>query len=765
MLHKKEKVNVLETFGIKESDTKHLNALFNKLKIDNCTMQELDKWVQQNYIRSLEIINTYYKNVTSKRNMILSLAHAICKLSSYEKDDVLKKQVEKLQVEYKVLSDRHYKQVGDQQFTKHQADNFVPYHKLIQKRDIIKMQLEISNTQKLNYMYVLLSMVTMHPPLRRKNYADLEIITNKNALQRMMTKEEKLPSKGRNNYIYCDMEKSKVYYYLYNDKVIESHGSQIIEYDNDLSQIIIDSITNYPRKYLFSSTKDPLKPSGKFSIQKIIYDMFNAEKLRVSMNLIRIAYVMDYYAKYQGNKERQYIALKMRHSVAMAYTTYNKCRETSIYDHKMLPVTLNKKGVPLSSLHTTKQETVPQRITLFSKINQDEPTSTVTSKSILDNVKNTNITNQYYSEQLYSLMLYLENIDKKYFTDLVLLKQIAQIICSTYHYCLFELYYTRFNIGSQDTALKIWDTVESNNDYNISTLREIVSKENTDYVNIQLFDYPYWIDQLFLNEITSNNVITYISKIYYGINYNKYIFNYDKSCMVVNNGHFVVFTELQHDDLKQHMKFQILNFVMSKLKKYYILHNSANVDKYHQIIAILETDVINATTEKTIEYYKYMINEQKNMNIVLHNYQEFIRFKHNILTDLKLEQKTNDQEPQKVQQEVDTRISNTLTQEGNNNDEVPTLKKLTKQEIKQIETDEKVKKQESLIKDFLTEYYELSDNAEDTIEGRTVLKNFENSKYFKKCGTNTPNFYKMASVHYKKIKKEEIIYFIGIKNK
>ena len=101
-----------------------------------------------------------------------------------------------------------------------------------------------------------------------------------------------------------------------NDAVIKAYSKKYVDL---LIEIIIESINDYPREYLFINSKN--EPYTEKGLQKMLYDFLKNKNIGV--NSLRSSYASYWLPKVNANQVQR-IAYLMRTSAAMLYKNYLK---------------------------------------------------------------------------------------------------------------------------------------------------------------------------------------------------------------------------------------------------------------------------------------------------------------------------------------------------------------------------------------------------------------------------------------------------------
>jgi hypothetical protein len=595
---------VAASLGIKQHYLNFLKTLFNKLKLEEDLFPEIDIWLYPNYDK-LRIAIDEYNNNQTKRNYIIAIAKTMMKLKTYKEDNEIGITAKALITEYKKLSEKKIK-TGSSSGTK--IKSFLTYEKLCQKRDLVAAQYKRYGNAKLSTMHLLLSLVTLQPPLRLSHYLNLEIIKTQEQLNTIIENIKTENSSSTGNLLFCDTVNRRVSYYLFSDKTASNSNPIIMEYNQELSTIILDSIDTYPRKYLFSGKHSSEKSMSKQMVQLLIFDTFNRENLRMSMKLMRNAYIIEFYKQKENSVERSNIAKLMRHTEETAMSIYNKYRNVKLPDIQVFEVKVTPKGKPIACSNINK----PKYNYDNDKDNESgtdccSENSNVESNGLPDSDyltaihqnRNSVIKNAY---EVYTIKLYLDNTMKQVFSSRSFLDIVANVIFHhTHEYNLFA-YYVSKNLTNDATITEyLWKQVSQLTVYSLDVLRTEVSKFNNNYSKILIFDYLYWnecLNKLFAhckNVTTTNgtnntefhtNISVALANLFYSSNYEKY------TC---NSNHLINFNETFRENLLDFVQYELATYnncvsdngndsEVSLLVKDYLVKNTDIVNNIESII-------------------------------------------------------------------------------------------------------------------------------------------------------------------------------------
>ena len=166
-----------------------------------------------------------------------------------------------------------------------------------------------------HYQYLLLSMLVYQPPVRTDFYCTAQFIRNKDENDK------------KHNFIRIDRRgKVKVTYIINNDKVSKTRTyamnkelSKIPVEDQKLADLINDSYVKYPRKYLFENKDKAITQPTLLNLLKKITKVDG-----INNDMMRSSYINWFYEHHKSLKERDALALQMRHSTGTAMRNYFK---------------------------------------------------------------------------------------------------------------------------------------------------------------------------------------------------------------------------------------------------------------------------------------------------------------------------------------------------------------------------------------------------------------------------------------------------------
>lgn len=261
-------------------------------------------WIKKYHRTIYDFAKEKYSNLNTRKGHIQVLAGMLKLLGGGKR---YAQKYSKKAVDY---AGRLEHEAKDQTMKPERKENFVTYDEICNQREKYKALFEENKSNiKNNLTYLLLSLYTMIPPLRQE-YRDMEI------LNKSVTNTTKNTLQKRGNAYYIVIVK---------DKVSNSHPNLVEKVPPELESVIKASLKAYPRKYVLSTQKDADKPIGKQGFEKLLIDAFHDINKRVTVDILRSAYISWAYAnKNLSENDKEELAKKMRHSAEVARIMYNK---------------------------------------------------------------------------------------------------------------------------------------------------------------------------------------------------------------------------------------------------------------------------------------------------------------------------------------------------------------------------------------------------------------------------------------------------------
>jgi hypothetical protein len=214
-----------------------------------------------------------------------------------------------------------------QEFDESEKLNWVSHDEIKTKIDYLKKRFLQKPTLINNYEYLALSLYYYIPPIRN-NYCDMQVVKN--------ASEKTLLSSNTMNYLNEINGKYTVVINFdkvsqlkkKNEKVLIYHKAVLPIESNELTDIITESLKRYPRDYLFTKVTDISKPMDCLYFRDILLKrLFKKEGKKIGINILRSSYITWFYEHNPYINDRDALAVKMRHSRAVAETNYNKVKQ------------------------------------------------------------------------------------------------------------------------------------------------------------------------------------------------------------------------------------------------------------------------------------------------------------------------------------------------------------------------------------------------------------------------------------------------------
>lgn len=274
-------------------------------------------WVFTHHKKLAEFIEKKYTNKNSRKSHFSTLALVIKNLKGDE--DPIYQKYSKISTDIDQLVKAESK---TQKLSPAREKNWVDWKELMEKRAELKKRSEKSKGDfELNSMYLLLSLYTYQPPIRRE-WANMKI-----------TEEKPNPTERDKYYLWIDEKHDKMTVYI-RDKKYSKIGIGKIEIESEtLKQLIRNSLKRFPREYVLANQKNadhagPLD-QGFTGLMKKIF-----KKKSVGVDLLRSAYVSHFYESKSMDEEskrerhtladKEALAKKMRHTADTAQREYQR---------------------------------------------------------------------------------------------------------------------------------------------------------------------------------------------------------------------------------------------------------------------------------------------------------------------------------------------------------------------------------------------------------------------------------------------------------
>lgn len=249
------------------------------------------KWIQKKYT-----------NINTKKSHLSTLA-VLLRDHPHYKEAYSKYSSEATQLNLKSVEESKKQKIAP-------GRDYVSWENdIIKKRDELKAIYEADRTDnKKNQQYLIACLYTMQPPVRM-DYKDMKIVKQRGNKQ--------------SNFIVLNDESSNAVVHINKDKVSATHGPAKNKLSKELTDIIRQSLKDYPREYLLSLQTDPKKPIGKQGFETLMTAAFSP--LKVSVDILRSSFISYMYAKKETTlNDKTEIAKLMRTSVTTSDLQYSK---------------------------------------------------------------------------------------------------------------------------------------------------------------------------------------------------------------------------------------------------------------------------------------------------------------------------------------------------------------------------------------------------------------------------------------------------------
>lgn len=293
---------------LNNSDDKRLKMLNKKFNVS--TTEDIVN--TKTFRQIVTVFEDNYKNVGTREVIMYSLKKFLL-IKYWAGNRSVTIQSNKLLydiTEYcKNLTEAVAKAEDKQELRNNEVNTYKTLTELIQIRDSIQN----TNSPNTANQKLLLQLTTMQPPLRNDFYASCKIATKKADLN------------STDNFLYWDKRHNKMRYIVNHDKV--TNRAQIYKtesyknidiIDPELKKILKDSFTNRPRTYLFENG------SNCQYTNDTIYLMLLYRPFKLNFDVLRSAYVTDFYNKNDSYASRKELARMMRHDQMTAHQKYAK---------------------------------------------------------------------------------------------------------------------------------------------------------------------------------------------------------------------------------------------------------------------------------------------------------------------------------------------------------------------------------------------------------------------------------------------------------
>lgn len=260
--------------------------------------------------KSNNTIKTYYASII----VVLNSTTADPKLIAKYKTDM------------DILQDQYKSQVESQQKTEKQEENWISYNDLLNTMDILKKHVKPMlksfdidpslgyqqiNKKDFNQIqeWVVASLYLLEPeknPPVRLEYSNMKILNNKQWSSIADVEDDKL------NYLVVK-NNNKKFFVFNNYKTAKVYHQKIIDVGSELNKVLNKWLKINTSDYLLLNSKN--EPFSKNGLTKFIQKIFGSSGKKVSVSMIRHAYLSSRYNA--DTQDKASIAESMMHSVSM----------------------------------------------------------------------------------------------------------------------------------------------------------------------------------------------------------------------------------------------------------------------------------------------------------------------------------------------------------------------------------------------------------------------------------------------------------------
>ena len=385
----KNKTNINKPWT--ETHAKKFNWLFNWYVKNHDDKANKNNFIDENKNKLMKLILNEKWKETSKEGLLFMVSRYLFNKNNKDRYTKLYSQ------EGYNLKQKKDSEEGKNELDEKEKDNFKTIEYL---NNCLELHKDKANENlKEHYKHLLLMMLIKQPPLRTSFYTSAKLL-------RLQPENN-----NKDNYIYITRKgQLKIYYIVNKDKAtnykiynINKSLSKIRIDNNELETFIYNSFVKYPRLYLFEIDK---KPISENTILKYLREITQTPLINIDM--IRGAYITNFYNNNKTFNERETLSHKMRHSQATASKNYLKVSNIEKLTPNEKIKELSKENIILNKLinelniklktyektpehgkeHTKKRNDI---LYLLNKGRQSKP-ETLTKYNILYNDK----TNKYY---------------------------------------------------------------------------------------------------------------------------------------------------------------------------------------------------------------------------------------------------------------------------------------------------------------------------------------------------------------------------------
>jgi len=276
----------------------------------------------------------YFLNAEQVINKLQSSSYAIGtqKIMAVVINSLLKEAPEHTTTEYTKAIDK-YKEVitsynntinhliGENIMNKKEEDKYIDYNELLEIHKQILEEYNKSNTSKLYFDYLLLSLYVLFPPRRLLDYTKMKLTNKEN-------------NNDNFNYLVYDKTNNKMKFIFNVYKTAKRYGKQTFDVPPQLRDIIKTYITLYQKgDFLLGNERNTDELNDDTMSKKMTRLLINYAGIPGGVSMIRHAYISHITDNSNLSlNDRKDVANKMAHSIFLQLQYYKKKRYDLVND-------------------------------------------------------------------------------------------------------------------------------------------------------------------------------------------------------------------------------------------------------------------------------------------------------------------------------------------------------------------------------------------------------------------------------------------------
>ena len=295
-----------------DNDERRLIWIYNHLNKPHINIKLNEKWTKDTYLKYIDIkklqqiIEDTQWSDSSKQAAYFTISKFL------QANDPQNKNIDYIKNLGYQLKIKVEEAAGENELDEKEKENYRDQNYF---RDILD-NIDVSKIKsiKKHYEYLLLSLLTLQPPVRNNVYISASFILD-------LSKVE-----DNKNYVYLNEEKKEAAFIIQKDKVSNSvvyrtysHLNYIQIENKELVKLLFKSYEQYKRTFLFELNGHAITSN---TLLAYLRSITNVEKINIDM--MRSSYITDYYEKNKSYSSRNKLAKQMRHSPATAMLSYHK---------------------------------------------------------------------------------------------------------------------------------------------------------------------------------------------------------------------------------------------------------------------------------------------------------------------------------------------------------------------------------------------------------------------------------------------------------